>query len=465
MKASVRERKLLDIEADPELSRLLIPPSSAVERPEPATSRPDASRNSSDSLGGAIACEATMRNRSISGSPARNCVRGRHPSDELHLVDPRLAAPPFLQAGAALGRIRVTGKLLPISDDSVVRRPSNATLPSRNSTARLAKTLDRGRIVRDEHDRASALLELEDLAEALALELLVPTRRPRPVAGRRRRCARRSRIRGACTSRRVGSDRQVDEASSPANATISSSCFPNVGALQPVDRTVEEDVLPAGQVRMEPSAELQEGADPPADVDSSGGRLDDPGEQPQERRLPGAVTTDEPIALPGSTWKDTSRSARTSRAGPGGARRRRPSAAALRAVDLEVPRGMLGCDLARLITLPRVPRAPVAPERRAPARRRSAFGISILRKPSRALRPLRRLVVEVPADLEMVGDEPDRADQHLTNAPAVQFRRWSRMSGPSQDSPVLRLALEGERPCLERCRSATSCEVSSSWSL
>ena len=37
----------------------------------------------------------------------------------------------------------------------------------------LAEPLDLGRVVRDEDDRAAALLELEDLAEALALERLV----------------------------------------------------------------------------------------------------------------------------------------------------------------------------------------------------------------------------------------------------------------------------------------------------
>ena len=37
----------------------------------------------------------------------------------------------------------------------------------------VAEPLDRRGVVRHEHDRASALLELEDLAEALALELFV----------------------------------------------------------------------------------------------------------------------------------------------------------------------------------------------------------------------------------------------------------------------------------------------------
>ena len=50
----------------------------------------------------------------------------------------------------------------------------DASVTQENGT--VAETLDRRRIVRDEHDRPSALLELEDLAEALALELFVTNR-------------------------------------------------------------------------------------------------------------------------------------------------------------------------------------------------------------------------------------------------------------------------------------------------
>src|SRR2546428_5649298 len=112
---------------------------------------------------------------------------------------------------------------------------------------------------------------------------------------------------------------------------------------------MEEDFPPAGQLGMDPRAGLQEGAAPPADVDSPGGRLDDPGEQPQERRLPGAITTDEPDRTAGFDME--------------GHIAKRPHLRGLRPaardddvlqpprfarVDLEVPRGMLGGDLARL---------------------------------------------------------------------------------------------------------------------
>src|SRR5439155_13014008 len=64
---------------------------------------------------------------------------------------------------------------------------------------------------------------------------------------------------------------------------------------------------------------------------------------------------------------------------------------------------------------------------------------------------LRRLVVQVPADLEVVGDEPDRADQHVPNALRVKFPQVVEDVGPEPGLTRLGLALEGERPCLERC--------------
>ena len=49
-------------------------------------------------------------------------------------------------------------------------------MPSFEQDRAVAEPLDRRRVVRDEHDRAAGLLELEDLAEALALERLVADR-------------------------------------------------------------------------------------------------------------------------------------------------------------------------------------------------------------------------------------------------------------------------------------------------
>ena len=64
---------------------------------------------------------------------------------------------------------------------------------------------------------------------------------------------------------------------------------------------------------------------------------------------------------------------------------------------------------------------------------------------------LRGLVVEIPADLEMVGDEADGTDQHLANPATVQLPEMVEDVGPEPRLAGLGLALKGERPCLERC--------------
>src|SRR5207244_3316337 len=47
------------------------------------------------------------------------------------------------------------------------------------------------------------------------------------------------------------------------------------------------------ELRMEACAELEQRADPSGDRDAARGRLDDPGDQAQEGRLPGAVAPDQ----------------------------------------------------------------------------------------------------------------------------------------------------------------------------
>ena len=54
-----------------------------------------------------------------------------------------------------------------------MRRPVEVDTALAQQNRPLAQPLDLGRVVRDEDDRAAALLELEDLAEAFALERLV----------------------------------------------------------------------------------------------------------------------------------------------------------------------------------------------------------------------------------------------------------------------------------------------------
>src|SRR5205085_6646716 len=61
-------------------------------------------------------------------------------------------------------------------------------------------------------------------------------------------------------------------------------------------------------------------------------------------------------------------------------------------------------------------------------------------------RALPRLRVEVPADLEVVGDESDWADEDIADAACLQVGEVVEDVGPEPRLAGLRLALERERP-------------------
>ncbi len=63
-----------------------------------------------------------------------------------------------------------------VVDERVVRRAVERDASVAQQHRAVAQPLDGRRVVRDEDDRAAALLEVEDLAEALALEVLVADR-------------------------------------------------------------------------------------------------------------------------------------------------------------------------------------------------------------------------------------------------------------------------------------------------
>ena len=63
---------------------------------------------------------------------------------------------------------------------------------------------------------------------------------------------------------------------------------------------------------------------------------------------------------------------------------------------------------------------------------------------------LLRLGVEVPADLEVVGDEADRADQHVVDAPRVERLEVVEDVGPEPRLAGRRLGLEAEGPVAQR---------------
>ena len=246
--------------------------------------------------------------------------------------------------------------------------------------------------------------------------------------------------------------------SSSAKATISSICSRIVRALEAVDRAVEVDVLAAGEVGVEAGAELEQRADAPAGLDAPGGRLDDPGDE-----AAAASSCRSRCGRRGRPPRPARSRARRPAAPRRPSPRRRPRAttSVLRAcgtrlrIDAEAAgaRARRGSRRALMrSTVPRALRRTIAGEDG------DEGGIGVrhldpLEPHARArARLLLRLGVEVPADLEVVGDEADRADEHVARRRrACSAARWSRMSGPSHGSPV------GDSLWKENDQSSRSC--------
>ena len=315
----------------------------------------------------------------------------------------------------------------------------------------LAQPLHLGRVVRDEDDRAAALLELEDLAEALALERLVADGEDlveQEDVGVEMRGDREAEPH--VHPRGVGAHGPVDRLLELGEGDDLVEALADLSPLEPVDGAVEEDVLAAAEVGMEAGAELEQRADPAADVDPSRRRLDDPGDQPQQRRLAGAVAADEPDRLPRLDGeRHVFERLHVLRVGAAAQDEQLLQAARLVRVDAEAARDPVDPDLARLHAL----NGTAAARRTSPASTRmnagSAFGSSIRSSCEAELRrALLRLDVEVPPDLEVVGDEADRRDEHV--ADAVGGERVQVVEDVRAEPGLARrrLALERERPVL-----------------
>ena len=120
----------------------------------------------------------------------------------------------------------------------------------------------------DEQDRAALAGDVLHLAQALALEVsvadgehLVDEQDVRLEVGGD------GEAEPHVHAARVVLDRRVEERPTPANSTISSNCVAISCAAHAEDRAVEEDVLAAGQLGVEPGADLEQRADAAVDVD------------------------------------------------------------------------------------------------------------------------------------------------------------------------------------------------------
>jgi hypothetical protein len=215
-------------------------------------------------------------------------------------LDPGNIASPLLEACGALLWVALAREQLAVRDDRIVGRPieEDGSVLQKNCT--VAEPLDCPCVVRHEDDRAAALLEVEDLAEALALEGLVADGEHLVEEQDVGLDVRRDRkAEPHVHPRGVRPHRQVDELLEPGERDDLVELLADRHPRKAVDRAVQVDVLAAGHVRMEARTELEERADAAADGDRAVGRLDDPREEPQERRLAGAVAADEPDGTPG----------------------------------------------------------------------------------------------------------------------------------------------------------------------
>ena len=153
--------------------------------------------------------------------------------------------------------------------------------------------------MRDEHDRPALLLEGEDPPEALPLERLVAD--GEDLVQQEDVCVE-ERGDGEAEphrhSRRIRAHRPVDRVLELGERDDLVEALLDVGASEALDRAVQEDVLAAREVEVEASAELEERADAPLGASATRGRLDDPRDHAQQRRLARAVPADQADCLP-----------------------------------------------------------------------------------------------------------------------------------------------------------------------
>ena len=223
--------------------------------------------------------------------------------------------------------------------------------------------------------------------------------------------------------------------------------------LEAVDRAVQVDVVAPGEVGMEAGAELEQGGDAAAGLDAPRGRLDDPGGEAEERRLAGAVPADQADRLAGlDPHRDVAERPDLGRLGavPGEERLlQRPNGLGS---DEEAPARPVDDDLAGSHTFERTASARRTIPTRTATKAGSSFGISARssRRPS-SLGLLPRLGVEVPADLEVVGDEADRRDENVGRALRVERLEVVEDVGAEPGLAGRGLGLEAEAPVAQAC--------------
>jgi hypothetical protein len=223
---------------------------------------------------------------------------GAFASYELGRRDRGLPGAPLPKTGASFRGIRVVCESPPVARDGLARRPVEGDAAALEEHGALAEPLHGHGVVRNEHDRASRLLEGEDAAEALSLERLVAD--GKDLVEEKDVGVEEGRDREAEAHRhpgRVRPDRPVDRVLELGEGDDLVEAPADVRAAEALDRAVQEHVLAACEVRVEACAELEQGADPACRTHRARARLDDPGDQAQQRRLARSVASDETDGL------------------------------------------------------------------------------------------------------------------------------------------------------------------------
>ena len=142
--------------------------------------------------------------------------------------------------------------------------PSKATRPESRSTARSHSRSTADASCETKTIVAALLLEPGDATEALALERLVAHGEDlveEQDVGIQERSDGEAETDGH--SGRVGAYGPVDRVLELCESNDLVEPLPDVRAAEPVDRTVQEDVLAPREIGMEPGSELEERSDPP----------------------------------------------------------------------------------------------------------------------------------------------------------------------------------------------------------